>query len=414
MSHARLVLLLAVPLVLCPCCDGQSAASEICGHISDPLNASVPGTLVEVRNIDTGIERTVASNQEGYYSIPLLTPGAYRVLIRKDGFRPVVRLGVRLEVNQTLKLDVALTVGTVTETVEVSGDDPLLQRATTELGTVIESRTLRDLPLNGRDFQLLLSLVPGVNGRSVNGQWGAGNLYHLDGVNNTTVLGATAALVPVLDTVQEFKLQSHNDKAEYGGVLGGIVNVVSTSGGNRWHGSAWEFVRNNVLDARDPFTDAGRSGPPAFRQNQFGAAFSGPVALGRLYDGRNRTFFSFGYEGYRYRRPNTSLTRVPSTAELAGDFSGFTHSLFDPATERVQSGRIVRDVFPGNAIPAGRISPTMQGALNLLFDKPNYSQDPFFNRLNGFGYSDDRNNETVKIDHQASQRDLLWLSLIHI
>src|SRR4029077_10926501 len=187
--------------------------------------------------------------------------------------------------------------------------------------TVIESRTVLDLPLNGRDFQQLLGLAPGVNGRSVNGQWVAGNLYYLDGVNNTTVLNATAALAPVLDAVQEFKVQSHNSKAEYGGVLGGIVSVVSKSGTNTLHGSAWEFLRNDKLDARNPFTDATRNGPAAFRQNQFGATLGVPVQLPGRYNGRDRTFFFGGYEGYRYRRPDQVFARVPTAAELSGDFS---------------------------------------------------------------------------------------------
>ena len=282
MRTTRIAAVFAVCLIACARSVAQSASSEISGHVSDPSGASVPETRIEVRNLETGVERWAMSNAEGYFVVPLLAPGDYRVFVSKEGFRPIVQGRARLGVNGTLKLDVALSVGSVSEAIQVMPDEPLLQRATTEIGTVIESRTLLDLPLNGRDFQQLLSLAPGVNGRSVNGQWGAGNLYHLDGVNNTTVLNAAAALVPVLDAVQEFKVQSHNDKAEYGGVLGGIVNVVSKSGTNTLHGSTWEFVRNDKLDARNPFTDATRKGPTAFRQNQFGGTLGGAGAAARL------------------------------------------------------------------------------------------------------------------------------------
>jgi hypothetical protein len=172
-------------------------------------------------------------------------------------------------------------------------------------------------------------------------------------MNNTTVLSATAALVPVLDAVQEFKVQSHNDKAEYGGVLGGIVNVVSKSGTNTLHGSAWEFLRNDKLDARNPFTDASRNGPPSFRQNQFGGTLGGPVELPGLYNGKDRTFFFGGYEGYRYRRPDQCLG-VP-TCGVERDFSGWGADLRSVYGARVRRA-IVRDLFPGGRIPAARFA----------------------------------------------------------
>jgi hypothetical protein len=399
----------AVCLIACVRSVAQSAASEISGHVSDPSGASVPRTRIEIRNLETGVERSATSNAEGYFVVPLLAPGDYRVFVSKEGFRPIVQGRVRLRVNQTLKLDIALSVGSVSEAIQVMPGEPLLQRATTEIGTVIESKTVLDLPLNGRDFQQLLSLAPGVNGRSVNGQWGAGNLYHLDGVNNNTVLNATAALVPVLDAVQEFKVQSHNDKAEYGGVLGGIVNVVSKSGTNTPHGSAWEFLRNDKLDARNPFTDAMRKGPTAFRQNQFGGALGGPMYVPRLYNGRDRTFFFLGYEGYRYRRPDQVFGRVPTAAELSGDFSGLGRAIYDPWTERMSGGAIVRDLFPGGRIPAARRSRMVLATLDLLYDRPNYSGDSFYNRFQETAYANDRDNYSIKIDHNAGERDRFWL-----
>src|SRR6266851_4093844 len=200
-----------------------------------------------------------------------------------------------------------------------------MQSTSSELGTVIAEKPIKDLPLNGRNFTQLLTLAPGVNAvettqgagittcslcqvaipgssfsrPSVNGQWSRSNMFLLDGIVNSHFLSSGYAVLPIVDASQEFKVQSHNDKAEYGGVLGGIVNVVSKSGTNQPHASAWEFVRNNRFDARNPFTDASRSGPPPFRQNQFGGTVGGPVTIPALYHGTDRTFFFAAYEGYR-------------------------------------------------------------------------------------------------------------------
>ena len=156
---------------------------------------------------------------------------------------------------------------------------------------MIDTKQVVELPLNGRDFRQMMALTPGVIGTSVNGQWTDGNTFQLDGAINNTVLGTTSAVLPIIDSIQEFKVQSHNDKAEYGSVLGAVVNVVSRSGGNTPHGSAWEFVRNNSLNARNPFTDVNSKSPAPFRQNQYGATFGGPIYLPKVYDGRNKTFF---------------------------------------------------------------------------------------------------------------------------
>lgn len=388
---------------------GQSAASQIVGCISDPSGASVHEADIQVRNLETGFERHVVSGEDGNYVVPLLPPGVYRISVTRRGFRPFVRSGFRLLVNQTAILNVTLTLGSVIEMVQVKDEEQLVQRATAELGTVIQSKVIADLPLNGRDFQELLALTPGVVGRSVNGQWAAGNLYHLDGVNNTTVLAPAAAVVPILDTIEEFKVQSHNDKAEYGGVLGGIVNMVSRSGTNEAHGSAWEFVRNDMFDARNPFTDSRRPRPPAFRQNQFGAAVGGPVSVPGLYSGTNRTFFNAGFEGHRYRRLDASFSRVPTETELNGNFSQFNRIIFDPATLRWVESRLVREPFPGNRIPASRISATARTAFDLMLDKPNYSGDGFFNRLNELGFTQDRNVYSIKVDHHIGYLDTVWL-----
>src|SRR5260370_39848203 len=156
----------------------------------------------------------------------------------------------------------------------------------------------------------------------------------VDGVINEDLTLSTVSVPIVLDDIQEFRVQMHNDMAEYGGVLGGVVNVVTRSGGNRFHGSAYEFVRNNWFDARDSFRDEFRSSPSPFRQNEFGGSFGGPVVIPKLYNGRNRTFFFFAYEGWRYREASQNPYLVPTAAELSGDFSSsiLNHNIYDPAT----------------------------------------------------------------------------------
>jgi len=288
------------------------------------------------------------SNGVGDYTVPMLQPGSYRLTVEKAGFRIFVKDNIDLGVNPSLAEDVALTVGNVSEKVEVRATAAeLMQSTSSELGSVISEEVIKDLPLNGRNFTQLLTLTPGVNAvetaqsngktssslstvaipgtnfyrPSVNGQWNRSNMYLLDGLFNTHFLASTYAVLPIVDASMEFKVQYHNDEAQYGGVLGGVVNVVSKSGTNKLHGDAWEFVRNNVFNARDSFTDAKRTSAAPFRQNMFGATVGGPLSLPKVYDGRDRTFFFFAYEGWRYTKAAQALYYVPTAAELQGDFS---------------------------------------------------------------------------------------------
>ena len=266
----------------------------------------------------------------------------------------------------------------------------LLQSTSSELGTVIGEKAIQELPLNGRNFTELLQLIPGVNpvstsqssGIGVNdlavlavpsatvrqpsfgGQFNRSNLYMLDGTLNTELNTSAYIIPPIVDAIQEFKVQSHEDKAEYGGVLGGIVNVVTLSGTDRLHASAWEFVRNNVFDARDSFADEAGGvalAPSPYHQNQFGALVSGPVWIPRYYN-RPTAHFPFSYEGWRYDQVAESKFWVPTTAELGGDFSHsiLQQQIYDPATTQPDPnnpGEYVRTPIPGNIIPSGSHEP---------------------------------------------------------
>ena len=272
-----------------------------------------------MRNLDTSIEARAESNTSGNYIFLNIIPGHYSLEASSAGFQTSKVPTINLEVNQTLTLDFNLQVGAVQQTVTVEALGELVQAATSELGAVVVQKQVVDLPLNGRNFTQLLSLSPGVapisvsqnsggfgnvasgtqfSFPSINGQTNRSNFFMTDGLNNQGAFSSTYAVPPIIDAIEEFKVNSHNDQAEFGGVLGGIINVATKSGTNDLHGTAWEFLRNNEFNARNTFL----ANPSVFRQNQFGASAGGPVWIPKLYNGRNKTFFFAAYEGFEYSR----------------------------------------------------------------------------------------------------------------
>src|SRR5215510_6868452 len=354
----------------------QLSTASIKGTVRDSSDSTIPETKVVLRNVGTAVERTTVTNVAGAYVFPNVSPGVYTLEITKAGFNSEKISAFTLEVNQTATFDAALRVGAVQESVIVETLGAALQSSTSELGAVVTTKQVVDLPLNGRNFTQLLSLTPGVSPISadansgggtqrpigdfsfpaVNGQPNRSNFFTLDGINNQGALRNTYAVPPIIDGIQEFKVQSHNDQAEFGGVLGGIINVVSKSGTNALHGAAWEFIRNNAFDARNFFL----SSVTPFKQNQFGIGVGGPVVLPKIYDGHNKTFFYLGYQGYRFRQASGGLYRVPTPANLAGDLSDQPAAIFNPYTTRANpnGSGFVRDPFPGNRIPASVLDPT--------------------------------------------------------
>ena len=344
------------------------------GTVTDSSGAVAPGARVTVTNVDTGARREAISNDAGLYDLPLLPAGNYTIVVSKEGFKQAAREGLRLEVNQITRIDFVLQVGAVTETVEVQASTPLLESSTSSIGYVIESRVVSDLPLNGRNFVQLALMGPGVVGVgfSASGTIGSGtrpddmrpgtelfsngnreqsNNFMLDGVDNNFRRNGLITLRPSVEAIREFKIQTNLFQAEQGRNPGAAVNVITKSGTNQWHGSAYEFFRNDRLDARDFFNDKrpGVNKPP-FRQNQFGASLGGPIQHDKL-------FFFTNYEGYRKRRGTiTSVNTVPTEAMRRGDFSA-VRDVFDPFTVRPQTGTssgFVRTAFVGRQIPASR------------------------------------------------------------
>jgi len=317
-----------------------------------------------------------------------------------------------LDVNQIAMQDFTLKIGAATQTVTVSASSQMLESSTADLGAVVDERTVGNLPLNGRSFSALLTLTPGENPvnysqnsgagygtgfgspgipgstyvfPSTQGQWNRENLYYLDGIINTASFGSSYDVPPIIDAIQEFKLQSHEDQAEYGGVLGGVVNVVTKSGTNTYHGALWEYLRNNYFDARNPFTDFKNNtpAPPApFRQNEYGADFGGPVRIPKIYNGKGRTFFFAAWEAWRYSKA-VGLTYISPTAdELNGDFtnasvvtsSGKPALLYNPFQTTRTAGAYTRPLLGnGYVIPTAMIDPNMQAYLKAYSDTPNFT-----------------------------------------
>jgi len=377
---AALLLLLSASLLT-----AQTSTGEVNGTVTDPNGGSLPGAVIKLINQATKIETEVKANDSGSFTIVNVKPGNYVLRVEVPKFKGLETAPFAVGVSEAVTQNISLTVGEVSETVQVIADTDLVQRSSTELGTVINERAVGDLPLNGRNFTQLLTLTPGVTpvstsqNRSIggvegnvgipgsgfsdpsfHGQQNRSKLYFYDGIINTNIRGPNYIVIPNIDLVQEFKVVGHDAKAEFGGATGGVMNMVSRSGGNAFHGSAFEYVRNDAFDARNPFdvcTSArckpGQGVPDSplpFRQNQFGAVLSGPII-------KNRTFFSAGYDGWRYTQPTLALSYVPTAAEINGDFTNtpFRRPIFNPYSTRLVNGNFVRDQFrcdsAGNPLP---------------------------------------------------------------
>lgn len=422
---------------------GQSSYGSINGTVRDASAAVVPGAQVTLTNTETGVKVQRETNESGFYVFVNLTPGTYALAVQAKGFSTAQESAFSLRVNDTQTHDITMAVGNVSETVEVRTEAPLLQQSTSELGTVINEQAVRDLPLNGRNFSQLLTLTPGATPvstaqgseggtgfnapvalpgstfvlPSINGQWNRSNIYMLDGIVNHWFFGASWAVLPIVDAVQEFKVQSHNDKAEFGGVLGGVMNTVSKSGTNQYHGNAYEFLRNDAFDARNPFKDATSKGPTPFRQNQFGTTLGGPIRIPKLYNGTNRTFFFFGYEGWRYSRSQQQTYFAPTEAELSGDFSNSTlrQTIYDPTTTRPDPNNpqgFIRTPFANNRIPQSRINQMSLNYLRTYLDTPNFTGSPAFNVINNRPQISNANTFTGKLDQRISDSDSVWFRIL--
>src|SRR5215831_11731337 len=350
----------------------QSPSGTIVGRIVDSSSAAVIGATVRVHNVDTNEVRTTATKVDGEYTVAALQPGNYEVTVEKEGFKMLRQEHLVLQVGQTARVDGTLQVGATTTSVDVEATVPLVNTETSSRGDVIAPAELTQMPLNGRDFNDLAFLVAGVQAAEqggkgspyvVNGARADASNVTIDGFNDQNPRDAGAQARPPLESLQEFKLQTSGYSAEYGRLAGGVVTMALKSGGNTPHGALFEYLRNDMFGARN-FFDADKS---KLRRNQFGASFSGPVVLPKIYNGHDKTFFLGSWESFRGIAGTSQLGLIPTLQERQGDFSqtfgsnGKLTTIKDPLTGAA---------FAGNVIPANRISPIAKQIANL-FPTPN-------------------------------------------
>lgn len=391
----RLAVCLLIPLLLA----AQTDTATITGSIADGSNAAVADAAVQAANRATGATYNARSNESGVYVLTALPIGSYDVSITKPGFQTLRRPEVSLSAGTRARVDATLQIGAVTEVVEVTSQAPLLESETSSLGQVVENRTITQMPLNGRNYQKLAVLAPGVlpsrtrnfvdDSFAVNGANMWQNQFVLDGADNTNyftgvVTASNQVVKPSIDAIQEFKMETHNFTAEFGRGGGAVIQVTTKSGPNQFHGTLFEFLRNDKLDANN-FFNSGRPKPP-YRQNQFGGTLGGPLQ-------RDRIFFFGSYQGTYIREKLTRLSRVPTSAMVSGNFAGLP-PIFDPATQDA-SGQ--RTQFPGNIIPASRLDPVAQRILQL-YPAPNREG------VQNFVFNTPRNLDDSQVDSRFDWR----------
>lgn len=400
-----------VPAVVAPNAAAQISSAAVNGIVRDQTGAAVPGATVTLQNEATTVARTTTTNDGGNYAFPSVTPGRYTLRISAPSFQTEQVAAFTVGIDQVVALNHSLRAGDVKVAVEVQAEGVQIESSTSQLGTVMEQKKVNDLPLNGRNFTQLLTLTPGAtpvsvgqnsNGGntavtqgstfsfpSINGQPNRSNLYLVDGMNDNNAWYNTYAVAPVVDSIQEFKVNSHND-AQYGQVTGGVVNVATKSGTNAYHGAVWEYLRNNAFDAQPRFPTL-----YVYHLNQFGVVLGGPLSIPRLYDGRNKTFFFVSYEGTKYSRGNGNYFLQPTAAQLGestwggaqdrgvGDFSTGTTGqagcadktatstaacqLYDPTVANTASSR---PAFTGNQIPVAKMDPRSVALIHKIFSAP--------------------------------------------
>ncbi len=419
----------------------QSPLGTITGTVSDVQGARVPGVELVATQVGTNLSFRTSSSAEGTYSIPNLPVGRYVLTASAPGFKTIKRSDLVLEVAQRLRVDLTLEVGEVSEAVTVVGEPPRVQTEDSALGTVVERQRIEQLPMNGRHVFSLVRLVAGVQPRFYGEQGFAdpanqnfsqirfnggpvyGNQIFLDGGTNTAPVHSEVSVVPMVDAVEEFKVETNSLKAEFGQSNGGVVNVVTKAGTNELHGSLYHFIRNDALDARNAFaTQVDRSTgriKPVLRYNQYGGTLGGPVWIPKLYNGKNRTFFFAGYEQWKHRSAGLRRATVATEAERNGDFSktrdgtGAMIPIFDPATTRPNPNGAgwVRDPFPGNILPKDRLDPLSLRVLPHM-PLPNVPpNNPFTNADNFLSLASsglDQGVTNIRVDHRFTDRDSVF------
>ena len=439
-----LATLLGFLAMFVPPAAAQVTTGTIVGTVHD-LNGIVPGAIVTIRAVNQGTVNSYVTDETGSYTAPFLTPGTYAIEVNVQGFRRWRREGVILQVNQRARVDVTLEVGGIEETTTVTAEAPLLRTDSSEVGTVIEERAIKELPLNGRNFATLVYLTPGITPGQANenlsgastfnprgasnfnalGHQANANAWLIDGIDNNEYTFNTVIIAPSVEQVREFKVLSGVFSAEFGRGAG-VVSVATKSGGNLLHGTVFEYLRDDAFDARNFFVrkvsqadgSLVKDPKPPLNRHQFGAAVGGPLVLPGLYDGHNRTFFFADYAGLNEKRGQVFVNTVPTALTRTGNFSDFRDAngnlitIYDPLTTRLNPAfdstrpvsatnpQFLRDPYPNNIIPAERMNRVGQNVASI-YPLPNGAGN-----FNNYTSTVDRvttdNVFSGRVDHQIS------------
>jgi hypothetical protein len=415
----------------------QETRASLSGTITDSKQAAIAGVTLKLTNVDTNTTSTAQSSDVGQYHFFFLNPGNYKLIAESAGFETTVREGIQLNVSQEANIDVTMQVGTQSQTVTVADNTPMLETEKSDRGLVISQRNLSELPITTRNPIVLAELTPGVTNTgqsynltpfsnsgnsswSINGSAENGTEYLLDGAPNDMIYQSvnSIAYVPLVDAVQEFKVITAPYDAQYGRNGGGVISMVSKSGTNAFHGTAYEFLERPFLNANTWTNNAVHNPRSDTTLDEFGAVVGGPVLIPKLYDGKNRTFFFVGWEGYLQNINLSTVISVPTQAQRNGDFSQTLNSsgqqitIYDPSSGHLVGNNWVRTPFPGNVIPASRIDPVGRILANS-YPLPNTNlqgpvswQNNFFPPTNITWYH--FYNTIARIDHNFSEKEKVY------
>ena len=390
----------------------QAGQAELTGTVTDETKAVIAGARVTLTDVDTNQAFNAVATEGGIYTFTNLKPGHYDIAVEAAGFKRAIRQGVRLATGERVTLDVQLPVGGVGETVSVVADASLLRSETGSLGQVVSNRKIVDIPLNGRTFVQLAALAPGVELPPgsllprINGGRPRTNEYLYDGISVLQPEPGQVAFFPIIDAIQEFKIETNSPAAQFGRFNGGVINLTTKAGTNDFHGSAFEFFRNEALNARNLFAPATPANPgkPLFRRNQFGFVVGGPII-------KDRTFFFADYQGTRQLLGRVRISTVPTLLQRQGIFTepinGVAPKIYDPTTTAPKpGGGFTRTQFPNNSIPMKNMDSI---ALELLdrYPKPNLPGTANNFRLIG-NEPDTQDQFDTRIDHKFSENNLIY------
>ncbi|MCC6367168.1 MAG: carboxypeptidase regulatory-like domain-containing protein [Bryobacterales bacterium] len=412
----------------------QTSSASVGGQVKDTSGAVIPNAVISVVNTETNVARGATANAEGIYVITNLIPGSYKLSATFEGFKNLNQGPFTLRVGDRVTLDLTMEVGAQTERISVTAEVPLLRTEDAQTGQVIDNRRIQQLPQYNRNALAFAALTANVNGASdqmsrgsdfrINGGRTAAVEYYIDGLAvSTGYYHDIPPAVPSMEAVGEFKVITNGLSAEYGRLSGGAVTLVTRAGTNEFHGSIYEFFKNDMLNANDWNSNRFGRAKGVFHENVFGGSLGGPVWIPKVYKGRDKTFFFLNFEGGRYRSgSNTLLAGVPTDLERSGDFSqtlidsGLKAQIFDPLTAKLEGTRVKRDPFPGNMIPQNRFNPLSKIYLGY-YPQPNRAPLPGSSHDSNFvGTSTNpssNNKWTGRIDQNWNNRHTTHFTATH-